>query len=185
MLPEDRLNDLLQIEALNIPSCEEEGSSTPDANLLIGLRIASPCNASWEEMESDDLVRLCQHCRKNVYNLSEMSRSEAAAFVREAEGKLCVRFYRRRDGTLLTHDCPVGWRAARRRLLKWLGSAVAMAFGLAGVKPPTIERYSTMGLFDNSSPIGPEYPTLPQSGLFAGAVLATILLFNRGQKSDQ
>lgn len=78
--------------------------------------MATPCSASWEAMEGDERIRFCGACKLNVYNLSEMSRTEAEELVRNREGRLCVRFYRRADGTLITRDCPVGMRALRRRL---------------------------------------------------------------------
>jgi hypothetical protein len=124
--------DLLQIDLPSTAYADAESSRLRDADLLKHLRVASPCDAAWDAMEGDDLVRFCQHCRKNVYNLSGMSQREAAAFVRETEGRLCVRFYRRADGTLLTDDCPVGLRAARRWLLAQIG-AVAGTFGLLGI----------------------------------------------------
>jgi hypothetical protein len=69
-------------------------------------------------MEGDDRVRFCGECRLSVYNLSAMGRAEAEHLVREREGRLCVRFFRRDDGTMLTQDCPRGLgivrRAARR-----------------------------------------------------------------------
>jgi hypothetical protein len=95
-----------------------------EAPVLEGLKVASPCTVPWESMRGDDRVRHCGQCRLNVFNLSAMSRREAEALVRGAEGRLCVRFYRRADGTVLTRDCPVGLRAVRRRLAL-LGSALA------------------------------------------------------------
>jgi hypothetical protein len=142
MSPEDNLNKLLQIEVPGGTSWEEDNRPSRDADLLNGLRVASPCDASWEEMEGDDLVRFCQHCQKSVYNLSGMSRREAAEFVRETEGRLCVRFYRRRDGTLLTDNCAVGFRAALRLLLKCVGSIAATALGLFGVLSPMASVYT-------------------------------------------
>jgi hypothetical protein len=124
--------DLLSIDLPSATAEDAEGARPPDADLLKQLRVASPCDASWDAMEGDDLVRFCPHCRKNVYNLSGMSRREATAFVRETEGRLCVRFYRRVDGTLLTDNCPVGLRAARRWLLAQIG-ALASTFGLLGI----------------------------------------------------
>jgi hypothetical protein len=61
----------------------------------------------------------------NVYNLSDMTKLEAENLLTVSEGRLCVRFYRREDGTVLTADCPVGLRAARLRL-------AAMTAALAG-----------------------------------------------------
>ena len=65
-------------------------------------------------MEGDDRVRFCGECELNVYNLSSMTEDEALKLVEEREGRLCVRFYQREDGTVLTSDCPVG---ANRRVL--------------------------------------------------------------------
>jgi len=93
---------------------------------LDNVHVASPCEADWDGMEGTDTVRFCGECRKNVYNLSEMTRSEAADVIREHEGRLCVRFFRRQDGTLLTQDCPVGLRALRRRLARRLAAVAAM-----------------------------------------------------------
>lgn len=90
------------------------------------IRIASPCQADWNEMEGDAQSRFCRTCRKNVYNLSEMTRAEAEALVTRTEGHLCIRFYTRADGTVLTQDCPVGLRTVRRKLVKKLSYAAAV-----------------------------------------------------------
>jgi hypothetical protein len=99
---------------------------------LEDLKIASPCAVSWASMTGDERVRACAQCRLNVYNLSEMSRAEAEALIVEKEGKLCVRIYRRADGTVLTRDCPVGLRAARLKLLRLAGVAAALFASAAG-----------------------------------------------------
>ena len=44
----------------------------------------------------------------------------------EKEGRLCVRFYTRADGTVLTQDCPVGLRAVRVKLARKLSYAAAV-----------------------------------------------------------
>ena len=90
------------------------------------LRVASPCPADWNAMQGDERVRFCGQCEKNVYNLSAMTHVEAEDLIREKEGKLCVRFYQRTDGTVLTADCPVGKRRRRRR-------RIAVAAGAAGL----------------------------------------------------
>ena len=97
--------------------------------VLERLRVASACPVSWETMAGDERVRHCGQCRLNVYDLSAMSRREAEALVAGREARLCVRFFRRADGTVLTRDCPVGLAAVRRRLSR-IGSAVAAAFGI-------------------------------------------------------
>jgi hypothetical protein len=103
---------------------------------LEGLRIASPCKASWDQMAGDDRVRHCVQCNKNVYNFSAMTRAEAVTLVRERTGELCVRMYKREDGTVLTADCPVGAKKKVVRRLALVGAglgaaAAASAFGFA------------------------------------------------------
>ncbi len=80
------------------------------------LLVASPCSVAWEAMAGDERVRHCDSCRLNVYNTAEMTRAEVEAMVLGREGRLCVRMYRRADGTVLTKDCPVGLRAYARRV---------------------------------------------------------------------
>ena len=102
--------------------------------MLEQVRIASPCNASWTEMVGDDRSRYCGKCEKNVYNLSAMTREEAELLMLEKDGNLCVRLYRRTDGTVITEDCPVGVRKKRLRLVGVLAigaGALATAAGFA------------------------------------------------------
>jgi hypothetical protein len=97
--------------------------------LLDQVRVASPCNADWNEMLGDGRVRFCLSCEKNVYNLSAMTRDAAEELLRERLGNdLCVRFYQRADGTILTEDCPTGVKKKRR---KKLALAVAGAGAMA------------------------------------------------------
>ena len=113
-------------------------SYTP--SLLDGMRVASPCKVSWEDMTGDDRVRFCGRCAKNVYNLSAFSREEAESLLRAGQARraehgdgVCVRFYRRADGTVLTADCPDGAARKKRRLAVFgaLGAGL-MAAGVAG-----------------------------------------------------
>src|ERR1041384_8135111 len=82
---------------------------------LEGVRVAAPCKADWGRMVGDERVRYCGQCSLHVYNLSGMTRREAEALVTSSEGRLCVRYYRRADGTILTRNCPVGLSALKRR----------------------------------------------------------------------
>ena len=83
--------------------------------LLDHVSIAAPCRASWDQMVGDEHVRFCGQCEKNVYNLSSLPREEAEALLAVKEGKMCIRLFKRADGTVLTSDCPVGVTKRRRR----------------------------------------------------------------------
>jgi Carboxypeptidase regulatory-like domain len=103
---------------------------------LSNLRIASPCPADWEKMVGDARVRHCAECNLNVYNLSAMTKRQIQQLIAGSIGKrLCTRFYRRADGTVLTQDCPWSVRAVTRKgsrvgaavLTAIIGVTVAMA----------------------------------------------------------
>lgn len=97
---------------------------------LNNIQIASPCSADWNEMYGDDRKRHCGDCKLNVYNLSGMTKDEAEALVMNAEGRLCVRFYRREDGSILTQDCPVGWTKIKQRTRLYATAAASLIMAL-------------------------------------------------------
>src|SRR5438105_4441207 len=96
------------------------------------VTVAAPCQVPWSSMPGDERVRFCSQCRQKVYNLSDMTTAEAEALVLGWEGRLCVRFVRRADGTVLTRDCLGGRRVRRRRVAACVGLAVALVFGYFG-----------------------------------------------------
>lgn len=102
-------------------------SATVSLPLLASVRIASPCSMRWEDMMGNERTRFCSECSLHVHNISEMTAREAEAFLASALGgdRVCARFYRRADGTILTRDCPVGWRAARQRAANAAARVVA------------------------------------------------------------
>ncbi|HEX8398074.1 MAG TPA: hypothetical protein VF644_11655 [Pyrinomonadaceae bacterium] len=113
-------------------SKEAEAFMAKFTNPLANVRVASPCPANWDEMVGDDRKRFCGQCKLNVYNLSGMGRDEAENLLLNAEGRLCVRFYRRADGTVLTQDCPVGWKALKRKVSRTATAAFSFVVGLFG-----------------------------------------------------
>jgi len=97
------------------------------------LRIAAPCEASWEGMAGDERVRHCALCSLNVYNFAEMTADEVRQLLARTEGRVCARLYRRADGTVLTRDCPSGLRALRRRASRVAASLIAALLSLASL----------------------------------------------------
>lgn len=93
------------------------------------VSVAAPCPVNWDAMEGDSRMRFCTLCQLNVYNISEMPRKEAEALLTNQSGQLCLRLYRRQDGTLITKDCPVGRRmldGAKKRLRAVAAAIIAM-----------------------------------------------------------
>lgn len=99
-------------------------------NPLDHVQVAAPCPAEWDQMLGSERVRFCGQCSLNVYNLSSMIRADAEQLIARTEGRLCVRFYRRRDGSIITQDCPVGLRAVGRRVSHIAKAVVSLVLGL-------------------------------------------------------
>lgn len=101
-------------------------------NPLERVKIASPCQADWNEMQGDARKRFCSECKLNVYNLSAMTKREAETLLINSEGRLCVRFYRRTDGTILTQNCPVGWAKVKQRVSRIAAATFSLVVGFFG-----------------------------------------------------
>src|SRR5262245_6938546 len=142
-----------------------------DQSILDKVRIASPCHARWEDMAGNDRARFCGQCRKNVYNFSAMTQAEVESLVRDKEGQLCGRFYRRPDGRMLTADCPTGMQRKRNRLMR-ICAAVAgfMVFLLGGCtrRSPELGKTAVMGVT-----VCPQPATTNAPPAFLGEVMVT------------
>src|SRR5690348_9533907 len=107
------------------------------------IQIQNPCPASWEEMAGDARVRFCNHCTRNVYNLSDMTRQEAEALLEHREGRLCVRYYQRTDGGVITRDCKGG---LGRRMIRAATFAASASLALL------VSTLSAAGMSFGSNP---------------------------------
>ena len=101
-------------------------------NPLDNIRIASPCDADWNEMRGDARRRYCAKCRLNVYNLSAMTEREAENFLINSEGRVCLKIHRRADGTVITQNCPVGWARVKRKLSRTATAVFSLLAGFFG-----------------------------------------------------
>lgn len=101
-------------------------------NPLANIKIASPCSADWNAMKGDERKRFCGECKLSVYNLSGMTKYDAENMLRLSEGRLCVRYFQRPDGTVLTKDCPVGWAVVKRRVSAVAAAAFALFVAMFG-----------------------------------------------------
>jgi len=99
---------------------------------LSNLKVASPCPSDWDTMLGDERKRFCGDCNLHVYNLSGTTRYDAENLLRLSEGRLCVRYYQRPDGTVLTQDCPVGWAKVKQRISLFASAAAGILISLFG-----------------------------------------------------
>ncbi|MEW6732542.1 MAG: energy transducer TonB [Acidobacteriota bacterium] len=132
-------------------------------NLLNNVKVAAPCSMQWSEMTGNDQVRLCSQCNLNVYNLSAMTSEQAKELLRRTEGNLCVRFYQRSDGTVLTQNCPVGLKAIKKRVAKWATAAAsAILTFVVGVNSSTLYQSLSSGFSEEKINLElPQPPILP------------------------
>lgn len=86
-------------------------------------------------MIGDNRVRFCPQCKLNVYNFSAMAEIEIQRLIARRDGRLCARWYRRADGTILTSDCPIGFRAKVKRVSRVAGAAFSGLSMLLGAGP--------------------------------------------------
>jgi len=73
-----------------------------------------------------------------------MSQREIEQLLAEKEGRICARMYQRSDGTLLTQNCPVGFRVRVQRAGRMVVSALSAAMSLcvAAAQTPVPEQSS-------------------------------------------
>jgi hypothetical protein len=102
---------------------------------LNNLIVASACPANWHHMVGDDRARFCNQCNLNVYNIANLTETEAIELIAQNEERLCGRLYRRADGTVITKDCPIGIKVIRRKVTKIAGATLAALLSL--VTPAT------------------------------------------------
>jgi hypothetical protein len=132
---------------------------------LESITVESPCKADWNAMTGDERVRHCRLCRLDVYDLSGLTRPEAETLLTERGESLCVRFFRRADGTVVTRDCVKVADRIRRRL-RWVhaAAAVLIAVGIAacgGSKTPKPSPQPTPNPGAESTP-APTPATTPE-----------------------
>src|SRR5438874_8660979 len=101
---------------------------------LEDIDVTSPCAVRWDAMTGDKYARFCAQCGQHVYDLSTLTTAQALALIRDKEADLCVRFYRRRGGTIKTADCNTSSRrrVGRHWLLAPLAALITLILSLAG-----------------------------------------------------
>ncbi|HEY4178096.1 MAG TPA: hypothetical protein VGM90_14715 [Kofleriaceae bacterium] len=126
----------------------DEAKAKARLPVLDNIRVATPCPADWNQMTGDDRVRACAQCKKDVFNLSGMTRDEAQSLMIEKNGELCVRYFQRKDGTILLKDCSIGISQKRKRRV--IAAGVAMLLGGAALlvfkRPAPVKGHETIAV---------------------------------------
>jgi hypothetical protein len=60
--------------------------------LIDSIEVKNSCSEDWDKMKGNDKVRFCGHCNFNVNNISLLTRKQAMKLMREADGRICVRY---------------------------------------------------------------------------------------------
>jgi len=106
------------------------------------MSVPVPCTVAWESMTGSEQVRHCAQCHQEVYNISAMGREDAEEFLQASrmnggdgrdQGRLCVRFYRRPDGTVTTRDCFTLRRAFRTGSMWMVGMLAGLLLVVLGI----------------------------------------------------
>lgn len=105
------------------------------AHPIDNINIESPCTADWDSMVGNDVVRFCHHCNLNVHDLTLMTQREALALVRSSNGRLCLRFIRRPDGTIQTAPPHQKLHVLKRRASRLAASAFGATLSLCSTVP--------------------------------------------------
>jgi hypothetical protein len=123
------------------------------------VTIKTPCSVAWDEWKEGEMVRFCDLCQLNVHNLSTRSDKEVKELLKNRTGRLCVFMYQRRDGSMVTDNCPVSLRVLRNKIKGWVAGLllvltwVVALFGRTHVPdaPPLDPRYGGYETIDDSS----------------------------------
>jgi hypothetical protein len=128
--------DVSQREALEAELAAIDRARVEAARIRLPMvaraRIASPCTEAWDTMLGDGAMRSCSRCEKEVFDLSQMTLGQAEALIAaRVNERICVRLFKRRDGTMMFADCEIG---ARGVLMRTVGAAtVALVVGAAAM----------------------------------------------------
>lgn len=116
---------------LNLPRPERIELAMQTKPDLDNLLLAFPCPIKWESMDGDERERLCKQCSQKVYNISDMTKDEAEAFLAEnvERDDACLFFYQRSDGTIKTDNCPRYLRPLRDFAF-WVNKSVSLGAAL-------------------------------------------------------
>jgi len=131
------------------------------------FRIAKPCPKKWDDMSGDAKRRFCEHCQLHVHNLSAMSGREREELVAKSEGRLCIAYELRGDGSMVT---PSRWSWLFLPLRRIQQAAAAL---LAACLPMVFSACATREVLGDAAPSTKERKLLGEAPTKASAETST------------
>ncbi len=107
--------------------------------------IPAPCDADWDSMIGNERMRFCEHCNLQVTNLSNLTRQEAVRLVARSEGRLCVRFVRRSDGSIAAKQSEKKLHQISRRVSRLAAGAFSATLSLTTAAAQTTNSQPRAG----------------------------------------
>ena len=131
----------------------------PAKTFLDQIRVKNPCSQSWDSMVGNDQFRFCEHCNLSVHNLAEMTRKDVERLIAKSQGRLCVRYQRRPDGSPRTLPAAQKLHRITRRASQVAAGAfsASIAFTGAALSQVTAEAYvrpAAIGNLDHQGLMG-------------------------------
>ncbi len=114
-------------------------------DLLDQVQVKTPCEADWTSMRGNDRVRFCEHCNLSVHDLSQMTRKRARRLVAKSKGRLCIRYLRRPDGSMVTRAVPQKLFQIGRRASRIAAGAFSATLSLSGAVAGASSERSSLG----------------------------------------
>lgn len=141
------------------------------------IEIKNPCFQSWNEMHGGDQIRFCDHCAKDVHNLSRFTRKDARRLVRQSNGSICVQYVRRPDGRIETLKKQLHQITRRTGIAAGILGTSLTVSTLAYAQTPTdavqIDSAQTVEIQKSSEPSGAVSGTITDAN---GAVIPFALV---------
>jgi hypothetical protein len=100
--------------------------------LLQQIQVKNPCTVSWDSMVGNEYVRFCEHCQQSVHNLSQLNRKEIRHLIAKSDGRLCVQYIRRPDGSLITSNSIQKLHHIGRRVTRVAAGAFTATLSVTG-----------------------------------------------------
>lgn len=145
--------------------------------VLPQVRIKTPCQMNWDEMDGDASKRFCGHCQKHVHNFSEMDSNSVSKLLGSGQS-VCAKIRKRADGSIITKDHVSACedRISRRSWFTRLGAlaaSIAAIVTLGGCREP--ELIETTGII--APPPAAQAPELlGEADLMGGAELGDVVI---------